>query len=226
MLQEILLLLAPLLLGAQCVLTLVLVKGDICPGQRGRVHKVLPAIAILWLAIASLKIQAFLVTFAIAYFFSQVQTKKTRDEGPLWVMHLANGLAFAYTLIQASESSSWIAGINTLIQVFLCGALFAHLLLTIARTRLQAFHRILPVTGVCAAMLTSLLALAQAYQFDESQRELLIQPLLITLSLMVAATLLWCWHLISGKAPNKALLALAQLVMLTSVYSGQILFVV
>lgn len=55
-------------------LTLVLVK-EICPGQRGRIHKVLPALAVLWLAVASIKIEAFLVVFALFYFYSQVQTK-------------------------------------------------------------------------------------------------------------------------------------------------------
>ncbi len=66
---------APMLLGAQIILTLVKVK-EICPGQRGRINKVLPALAVLWLAVASIKIEAFLVVFALFYFYSQVQTKK------------------------------------------------------------------------------------------------------------------------------------------------------
>lgn len=76
MVQQLLAVIAPMLFGAQLILTLILVKGDICPGQRGRIHKILPAIAILWLAVASLKIQAMLVVFAIAYFYSKVQTKR------------------------------------------------------------------------------------------------------------------------------------------------------
>ncbi len=88
-----------MLLGAQIILTLVLVKGEICPGQRGRIHKVLPAIGVLWLAVASVKIEAFMIVAAIFYFYSQVQTKKTRDEGPLWVLYLANGLSIAYVAI-------------------------------------------------------------------------------------------------------------------------------
>ena len=71
MVESLLVQFAPMLLGAQLILTLILVKGDICPGQRGRIHKMLPAIGVLWLAVASLRIEAFLVVFAIFYFYSQ-----------------------------------------------------------------------------------------------------------------------------------------------------------
>mgnify|MGYP001023231339 CR=1 FL=1 len=70
MIQTLLSVFSPMLLGAQILLTLVLVKGNICPGQRGRIHRVLPAIGVLWLAVASLKIEAFLVVFCIFYFFA------------------------------------------------------------------------------------------------------------------------------------------------------------
>ncbi len=83
MLYSLLSVMAPMLLGAQVLLTLVLVKGDICPGQRGRIHKVLPVLAILWVAVASLKVEAFLVVFALLYFYSQVQTKKNTSRRAL-----------------------------------------------------------------------------------------------------------------------------------------------
>lgn len=95
-----------MLLGAQIILTMILVKGDICPGQRGRLHKVLPSIGVLWLAVASIKIEAFLVVFAIFYFYSRVQTTKTRNEGPLWVLYLVNGLSLAYVGILIGEAPS------------------------------------------------------------------------------------------------------------------------
>ena len=53
MIQQLLLTFPPMLFGAQALLTLLLIKGDICPGQRGRLHKMLPSIGILWLAVAS-----------------------------------------------------------------------------------------------------------------------------------------------------------------------------
>ncbi|NMR77740.1 hypothetical protein, partial [Vibrio alginolyticus] len=145
-----------------------LIKGDICPGQRGRLHKMLPAIGVLWLAVASLRIEAFMVVFAIFYFYSQVQTKKTREKGPLWALHLANGLAFAYVSIQVFEQPNWPASAAMAVMIFFLGASFSQLLLTIARSRLQAFHRILPVTGIVSGMLLVLATLFSSYQLDEA----------------------------------------------------------
>ena len=42
MIQQLLVTFPPMLFGAQALLTLLLIKGDICPGQRGRLHKMLP----------------------------------------------------------------------------------------------------------------------------------------------------------------------------------------
>lgn len=225
MVQQLLAVFAPMLLGAQLILTLILIKGDICPGQRGRIHKILPAIAILWLAVASLKIQAMMVVFAIAYFYSQVQTKKTRDQGPMWVMYLANGLALAYVGILVAEQQSIAAGLNVLVQVLLLGALFAHLLLTIARTRLQAFHRILPISGVVAAMLMSLAILLKASGLGDEALVRATQPLLIGLALLLSAIVIWCWHMLMSKEIQKVQLSIALVVMLAATTFNQGLFV-
>lgn len=225
MIQQLLAVFAPMLLGAQLLLTLILVKGDICPGQRGRIHKMLPSLAILWLAVASLRIEAMMVVFAIAYFYSQVQTKKTRDQGPMWVMYLANGLALAYVGIEISAQTSIAAGLSVLFQVFLLGALLAHLLLTIARTRLQAFHRILPVTGVVAAMMMSLAILLKAYGLESDVLTSVTQPLLTSFALLITAIVAWAWHLLASKEVNKGQLAIALVFLLLSATSNQALFV-
>lgn len=224
MLQQLLAVAAPMLLGAQLILTLILIKGDICPGQRGRIHKVLPAIAVLWLAVASLKIEAMMVVFAIAYFYSQVQTKKTRDQGPIWVMYLANGLALSYVAIMIAEQGSVVGGLNVLVQVFLIGALFAHLLLTIARTRLQAFHRILPVSGVVSAMLMSIAIGLHAVNLDEQVLMSVVQPLFIGFALLIAAVVVWCWHMLLSRDVSKPQLGFALAVMMLAVTSNQALF--
>ena len=223
MVQQLLTMFAPMLLGAQLVLTLVLVKGDICPGQRGRVHKLLPVLAILWLAVASLKIQAFMVVFAIGYFYTQVQTKKTRDSGPLWVMYLANGLALAYVGIMIGEASTWSAGLAVLIEVLLLGAALAHLLLTVARTRLQAFHKILPAAGVVSAMLMSLTVLFKAYGLSEEQLSQLTQPILFGLALLISGVVVWCWHIFTQKAVSKVQLGVALVMLLGSGFIAQVL---
>ncbi|MGC9422646.1 hypothetical protein [Vibrio sp.] len=217
MLDSLLSVMALMLLGTQLLLTLVLVKGDICPGQRGRLHKVLPALAILWLAVASLKIEVCLIVFALLYFYSQVQTKKTRHEGPLWVLYLADGLALAFVAILMGQSLNGSMAITLLSLIFLLGALFGHLLLTIAKTRLQAFHRILPVVGILSAMVTTLCIVPYAYRLEAEQLSAMIQPLLVSFSLLVAGIFAWCWHLLLVKPVTKASLLLALLLMLVAV---------
>ncbi|MEZ9672659.1 hypothetical protein [Vibrio lentus] len=217
MVESLLVQFAPMLLGAQLILTLILVKGDICPGQRGRIHKMLPAIGVLWLAVASLRIEAFLIVFAIFYFYSQVQTKKTRDSGPIWVMYLACGLALSYVAIQASEQVNPVGIIVTVLLVALLGASFGHLLLTIARTRLQAFHRVLPVVGVLSGMLVVLATVINVYSLSEAQLEPVISTLLFSFALLISSIVVWCWHLLFAKTPEKVQLTIALLMLLASV---------
>ncbi|MEZ9242994.1 hypothetical protein AB4179_02015 [Vibrio lentus] len=217
MVESLLVQFAPMLLGAQLILTLILVKGDICPGQRGRIHKMLPAIGVLWLAVASLRIEAFLIVFAIFYFYSQVQTKKTRDSGPIWVMYLACGLALSYVAIQASEQVNPVGIIATVLLVALLGASFGHLLLTIARTRLQAFHRVLPVVGVLSGMLVVLATVINVYSLSEAQLEPVISTLLFSFALLISSIVIWCWHLLFAKTPEKVQLTIALLMLLASV---------
>ncbi len=221
MIQQLLLTFPPMLFGAQALLTLVLIKGDICPGQRGRLHKMLPSIGTLWLAVASLRIEAFLTVFAIFYFFSQVQTKKTREKGPLWALHLANGLAFVYVTIQVFEQPHWASSAVTALMVLFLGAVFAHLLLVIARSRLQAFHRILPVTGVVSGMLLVVMMLFSAYQLDEAALNSVTQPILASLAMLITAIVVWCWHIFTHQAPNKVQLATALFFALASMVSLQ-----
>lgn len=206
-----------MLLGAQIILTMILVKGDICPGQRGRLHKVLPSIGVLWLAVASIKIEAFLVVFAIFYFYSRVQTTKTRNEGPLWVLYLVNGLSLAYVGILIGEAPSWSASLSLFMMIFLLGSVFANMLLSIARSRLDAFHRILPVVGILSAMATTLCIVPFAYSLESEQlTELteLTMPLVISFSLLIAGIVFWSWHIITAKKPEKGQLAVAFLLVL------------
>ncbi|CAE6894743.1 hypothetical protein ACOMICROBIO_FLGHMIGD_01079 [Vibrio sp. B1FLJ16] len=224
MIQQLLVTFPPMLFGAQALLTLLLIKGDICPGQRGRLHKMLPAIGVMWLAVASLRIEAFMVVFAIFYFYSQVQTKKTREKGPLWVLHLANGLAFAYVVIQIFEQPNWPAAAAMALMIFFLGASFSQLLLTIARSRLQAFHRILPVTGIISGMLLVIATLFSSYQLDEVALRAATQPILIALVMLVSSIVAWCWHIFTHKAPTKLQLTIAFLLALASMTSLQSLF--
>ena len=224
MIQQLLAMFAPMLLGAQLILTLVLVKGEICPGQRGRVHKMLTPLIVLWLAVASLKIEAFMIAAALGYFYSQVQTKKTREKGPLWVLYLANGLSLAYVGIMMSEQGSFASGANIFAQVLLLGGCFGQLLLLFARSRLQAFQRLLPVVGVVAAMLFALTVLFQAYGLDEETLKLAAMPILLSMLLLIASVVVWCWHLFTSKTANKGQLAFALTILLVVTMVNQPLF--
>ncbi len=104
---------------------------------------------------------------------------------------------------------------------FLLGAVFAQLLLVIARSRLQAFHRILPVAGVVSGMLLVVLTLFSAYQLDEATLNSVTQHVLASLAMLIIAIVVWCWHIFTHKAPNKAQLAAALLLALASMTSLQ-----
>ncbi|OIQ26649.1 hypothetical protein [uncultured Vibrio sp.] len=216
MVQYLLSLFPAMLLGAQLVLTIILLKGDICPGQRGRIHKTFPVIGVLWLAVASLKIEAFLVVFAIFYFYSQVKTGKTRDSGPVWLLYLANGLALSFVGIQISMQATIAQSLAYFVLVFLLGASFSHLLLTVARTRLQAFHKVLPVTGVVASMAFVISVLIALVGVDDAQLELMLTPLVVVFALLIMGVASSCWHLITSKAINKVPLVVSLLLLLSS----------
>lgn len=190
-----LILLAPMLLGAQIILTIVLRKGEICPGQRGRIHRLLPALGVLWLAITSVELMAFLVSGAIFYFYSKVKIGKTKDKGPLWVMYLANFISLAFVGLQLKQFQSVPAYVCWIIEVAMLGAVFANLILAIAKSRLNAFHRLLPMIGVvCAiAFTSSLFFILQS--MDEESLVSMVWPLSLGLVMLLFGLLVWSLHL-------------------------------
>ncbi|PSU34996.1 hypothetical protein [Photobacterium lutimaris] len=207
--------LIPALLGAQLVLTLVLTKGDICPGQRGRVHKTLPVLLLGWLVVALYQPYAFLPLAALGYFTLKVKTGKTRDAGPLNVFYVANVVAFFVWFSMLLTLTLPVAAMS-LVSVVLFGSLLAHLLLTQARTRLQAFHRLLPFAGFVSAMVSVLCLLWLANQFDESQLALLTTNIVASLVLLVAGLLVWSMHLLTGKTVNRWQLVIAAGILVLS----------
>ncbi len=214
-----------MLFGAQAILTLVLVKGDICPGQRGRVHKIIPVIAFLWMTVVSMRLEALMVVFALTYFFSQVQISKTRDKGPLWALHLANGLAVSFVFLQ-TNLTSLSAGIFSLLQIFWLGAVFGQLLLIIARSRLQAFHRILPVSGIVSSVLIVVVTALHLVGMPEDQLASLIQPLLVMFALLVTTNIVWSWHLLTRKEVQKVQVSIATVCGIATSVVSQSLYLV
>ncbi|WP_299020240.1 hypothetical protein [uncultured Photobacterium sp.] len=216
-------LLIPALVGSQFILTLVLTKGEICPGQRGRVHKTLPVVLAGWvLAVISHPI-ALLPLLTLAFFAFRVKTGKTRDAGPLPVLYAADALAALSWLMLLPSLSLPQIGLSFM-AVALFGALLAHLLLTQARTRLQAFHRILPFTGFVSAILSVLMMLWLLSGLDEQVLASVTTEVIAALALLVLSLLVWSGHILLTKTVNRWQLLLASILLVSSGAMQQVLF--
>ncbi|KLV08863.1 membrane protein [Photobacterium aquae] len=215
--------LIPALLGAQLVLSLVLTKGEICPGQRGRVHKTLPVLLVGWAISLMITPAALLPLAALGYFTLKVKTGKTRDAGPLRVFYLAIGLAVVALVASLQGETLPKIGMS-LVAVVMFGALIAHLLLTQARTRLQAFHRLLPFAGFAGAMLSALCVLWLASGMDPESLTVATKHVVAALMLLVVGVLVWAMHLLTGKAVNRWQLLAAAVLLIGSAQLQTVLF--
>lgn len=225
MLDSLLFLIPPMLLGTQLILTLVLMKGEICPGQRGRLHKLFPAIGTLWLACSTSNIAALAVAAPLFYFYSRVQTGKTRERGPIWILLLANLCAAGYVVLQMLEQHSLSALLALLISALFLGAAFAHLNLKFAASRLQAFHSLLPITGLISGIALALTMAMQAMQTESVQLAQLSLHIFAGLALLIAGIVVWCMHLLRGVEAGKLQLSLAVLLVMAACISFQPLFI-
>lgn len=219
MFESVLSLFAPMLVGTLSILTIILIKGEICPGQRGRLHKLLPAVGLLWLAVTSIHIEAFIISATIIYFFSQVQTGKTREIGPVWVLYLANLFGWLFLAYTIYEVALFTSAISWLSLVVLLGAVFSHLLLLVARCRLVAFHRLLPIAGMLSGILLVLSLAFQVMQMSPSQLEGLEFTILAGLALLVFGLLVWPLHIVTNKTPSKWQLSVSFTLLLLSGFS-------
>ncbi|MCD9462914.1 hypothetical protein [Photobacterium phosphoreum] len=194
--------LIPALLGAQCILTVVLTKGEICPGQRGRVHKMLPVLLVGWLLAAISQVWAILPLLSLLFFTVKVKTSKTRDSGPLVVLYGSNLLGFI-SWIMLLPMMDIPEVLLSLVAVALYGSLLAHVLLTFSRTRLQAFHRILPFVGFISAIVSVLLLVWKIIFMGEAATAPYTVEVVISLLCLVAALLVWSGHILLHKTVNK-----------------------
>ncbi|MFD2180372.1 hypothetical protein [Veronia pacifica] len=190
-------------IGAQWVLTLVLLRGDICPGQRGRIHGVFWYLVGGWLLVIPALPWAVLPFLVLGIFAFRAKTGKTRQVGPIPLLHLANGLGLL-TLFMFLIQGQWLQNILILLQLPILGAAFSHCLLVKARSRLQAFHRILPVVGICVAMLMAVAGALVGYVSGAGEAEML--PILASLALLLTGVTFWIVHLFRQDAPKLVML--------------------
>ncbi|SIN82225.1 hypothetical protein [Salinivibrio sp. ES.052] len=138
-------------LGAQILLSLALLKGDICPGQRGRFHHAFWVPTFSWLILVPSSFLAILPFLFLGIFAFRSKTGKTRRSGPIPLLHVANLLGFVAWITILSTYNGWMVALGVL-QLILLGASLGHCLLVRARSRLQAFDRLLPLVSVLALM--------------------------------------------------------------------------
>ncbi|WP_154124327.1 hypothetical protein [Grimontia hollisae] len=199
-------------LGAQAVLTLVLLKGDICPGQRGRLHKA------FWYLVAGWGVTIPFFPFSVLPFITlgifslRSKSGKTRQSGPVPLLHLSNAFGVLVLVVTGMEQGV-LTALLMLVQVLLVGTVTAHCLMVKARSRLQAFHRILPVTGIVAAMLTAITLAVASQSMEPAAAESMVTSVLVSLGLAVAGVLVWVSHLLRQKAPHLAQLCVSLLVI-------------
>ncbi|WP_087025784.1 hypothetical protein [Thaumasiovibrio subtropicus] len=209
--ESLLLLFLPMAVGALYFITLCLFKGEICPGQRGRLHKWLPAVLIPFALSIPGSVMTLIPMGLIAAFCFQVKTGKTRVEGPRILLVLAAATSIAVWIAVAMGHALPVILISALCTPLL-GAAFAHLLMTVARTRLQAFHRLLPVLGIVSAMVMMMLWLW--FWKVVLLEEIVVANALLCLLALVIAVLLWVLHMFKATAPSKRQLSAVNFLIL------------
>ncbi len=206
----------PMMLGAVLVLTIVMIKGEICPGQRGRIHKVLPVIAAGWLLSGLLYPYMLLPALMLLYYYSRVRKGKARESGAISFLITLDALAAGGLIFQLVQTESLLAATALLILSLLLGAALAHLLLIVAKVRLQAFHRLLPAIGIVSAMLLSICMVPYAYGLSEHQLTSVMNPVLFSFALLVMSILVWIWHIVRSTVPTRQQLGMTLILVLAS----------
>lgn len=179
----------------------VLQKGEICPGQRGRLHKTLLMLLLVSVVMVFASPWALLGGLPLAYFVFQTKTDKTRDVGPLPILWIGVVGAWVATLI-ALMQAPWISALYCWLVGLVWGGLCAHLMLLHARSRLQAFHRLLPISGIVVLMLSLIAFVAFLSQLSPLSLSALLIVIFTVIILQVLSTLLWCKHLFKRQLPT------------------------
>ena len=152
-------------LVAQLISLLVFYRGEICPGQRGRLIKVNMTFAIywaVWLLISLLQnnhtltnVMSVCGLFLSCIFWKQPKTEKIRNS--FFIDGCINcGFRLpGYLMIFYRASCSDFAEYNPFAPI-LSGVILANLALVIARNRLQGFIALLPIAMIILLALNAL----------------------------------------------------------------------
>lgn len=216
-------------LGALAVLVLVLIKGDLCPGQRRRISDGLMSVwAVLGLSLM-LAVEAqvsdlmlwwggVMVVFGVAVLVYQAQLAGKRSLSWHWQLpSLVLALVFTLWLLLRVGPAGFfmlIAG----------GCVFGQLIMVRAKHRLQAFNVLLPLVGVSGTLLLILVLLGQAAwagQYNGVNLESLVLPFAQLCGCVLLGAAVWLWPVFRKEATSAPVLAVASLLILGALTLGQ-----
>jgi hypothetical protein len=176
-------------------------KGEICPGQRGRLHKALLPLFAVSVVLVFVSPFVLISLIPLAVFVFQTKTGKTKETGPIALLWLSVAGGWIATII-VFLSAPWISGLYCLLVGLIWGMITTHLMLLYARSRLQAFHRLLPFFGIAALMLTLVVFVFFLSQFSPLALSALLIVILCIIVLQVIAVFLWSKHLFKHQIPT------------------------
>lgn len=156
-------------LAAQLLSLLVFYKGEICPGQRGRLIKVNLEFALywgVWLVMSLLPNHHYTLAnvmsvcgLSVAYFiWKQPKEEKIRNSFLLMATLVACLGILSYLMLFSVLPFSAFAEYNPIAPI-LAGVILANLSLVIAKSRLQGFIALLPLAMIVLLALNALVIL-------------------------------------------------------------------
>ncbi|QUM78907.1 hypothetical protein HWV01_00455 [Moritella sp. 5] len=214
-------------IAAACFLALVLVKGEVCPGQRKRITENMISIwAVLALGlmigIEDYATAPTLIIGGIAVFIGIIQNLiQSRLEGkraiPSTWLRLPIALAVITGLLVLWQQQQPLL----LLEAVLLGAVFAHVILLRAKHRLQAFNVILPVVGIASSVLLMLgLLIVAALNADSSQMTVIQEFVIYRAVILLLALAIWTIPLYTKQEYTANLVSLTTVLLLFSEVIG------
>lgn len=210
-------------IAAACFLALVLVKGEVCPGQRKRITENMISI---WTVLAlglMIGIEVYattptLIVGGIAVFIGIMQNLiQSRLEGkraiPSTWLRLPIALAVITGLLVLWQQQQPLL----FLEAVLLGAVFAHVVLLRAKHRLQAFNVILPIVGIASSVLLMLGLLAVAGLNADSSNMVVLQEFVIYRAvILLLALAVWTIPLYTKQEYTSNMVSLTTVLLLFS----------
>ncbi|CAH0533738.1 hypothetical protein VST7929_01613 [Vibrio stylophorae] len=201
------------LIGATVLSGVVLSRGQICPGQRRRLLKemvillggyALTALLDPWLLLA-------LIPMGIYLLWRHKGWKKNHD--PLWLLALTAAAAAAW-LMQFAWQFSPAALVFSVLACAVMGSSLMHVMLLQAKSRLQAFYRILPVAGIISAMPLCLTVAYAMLSMTQAQQQMIMATFITGFVMLVIGLVAWSVSFWRLKEMPKWLLLSSHVVLL------------